>query len=222
MRIRFEQELQQLNEALIEMGTLNEKSLELIIQLFADKTPKEMDSIKDEVKEYEVRVDDLERQIQTQAMRLLISQQPVARDLRSISTALNIITDMERISDQAYDIAEITMFFKGKAPMSKPDQIIEMIKCCIDMASSSVDAFVRQDIATAHRVINADDVVDGLFLSIRDLLIDQINKDKSCGEQAIDLMIIAKYLERIADHAVNIAEWVIFNITGLHKDKQLL
>ena len=222
MRKRFEQELQQLNEDLIEMGTLNEKSLELIIQLFDSKTPEEMEGIKEEVREYEVRVDDLERQIQTQAMRLLISQQPVARDLRSISTALNIITDMERISDQAYDIAEIAMFFKGKAPMGKPDQVIAMIKCCMDMASSSVDAFVKQDLATAHRVIAADDEVDRLFLSIRDLLIDRINEDKSCGEQAIDLMIIAKYLERIADHAVNVAEWVIFNITGLHKDKQLM
>lgn len=222
MRNRFEQELQELNRELIEMGQCNEKSLQKIIELFDYKSGEEMELIKNEIREYEMRVDALEHSIQSKAMRLLVSQQPVARDLRLISTAMNIITDMERISDQAYDIAEISVFFQNKELIRRPDDIIRMVSCCIGMVNDSVDAFIKQDLALARQVIGADDEVDSLFLQVRDELIDLINQNRESGEQAIDFMIIAKYLERIADHAVNIAEWVIFNCTGEHKNQMLL
>lgn len=222
MRKRFDEELRRLHESLIEMGTLNEKALELIPQLFENIPAGEMERIKTEIKEYETKVDDMERDIQSRSMQLLISQQPVARDLRSISTAINIITDMERITDQAYDIAEIAMYFKGKELIREPVHIRGMVQCCISMMRRSVEAFVSQDRELARQVIDSDDEVDNLFLEMRSELIDMIGRDRNCGEQAIDLMIIAKYLERIADHAVNVAEWVIFNITGTHKDNRLI
>ncbi len=219
MRNQFEKQLSILHEDLIRMGTLLEKSLEKVIQIL--KTPDD-DTMKD-IKELEIEVDELERKVQSQSLRILFTQQPVAGDLRSISTALNLITDMERIADQAYDIGEICMFFKDKErTVPKPDHLVSMVNKCINMVKGSVDAYVTQNLAVARDVIAADDEVDDLFLQVREDIIDLINQNRANGEQATDYLMIAKYLERIADHAVNIAEWVIFNITGEHKNQPLL
>lgn len=218
MRNLFERQLGELNQDLMEMGFLIEKALERIIDILDTQDA----AIVQEIKGYEEAVDELERKIQSEALRILYTQQPVARDLRSITAALNLITDMERIADQAYDIAEIAMYFKDKTMLKKPEHIVEMVKKCILMVKGSVDAFVTQNLDVAQEVINSDDMVDQLFLQVRDDLVEILAQDGSQGEQVIDFIMIAKYLERIADHAVNISEWVIFNITGEHKNQKLL
>ncbi len=218
MRAKFEKELKILHDDLVEMGFLIEKALVNIIKVLEEYDENALQIIR----ECEEQVDKLEQKVQSNVLRLLYSQQPVAKDLRSVSAALNLITDMERISDQALDISEIAILFKGKKMIKKPTHIIEMIQKCMIMVNKSIDAFVMQSEEIANSVIAADDEVDQLFLYIRDELIELINEDKTVGEQAIDLIMISKYLERIADHAVNISEWVIFNITGEHKNYPLL
>lgn len=218
MREKFQQELKNLNDDIIKMGTLIENSLGKIKTML--KNPSEKTA--DEILSNEKQVDQLEREIQSRCLHMLFSQQPVARDLRCISTALNIITDMERISDQAFDISDIIIQFKGKKMLKEPVHISEMIEKCISMTKHSIDSFVMQSIEIAQSVIDADDEVDSLFLHVRDEIVDLINDSKANGEQAVDFVMIAKYLERIADHAVNVAEWVIFNITGEHKNNKLI
>ena len=149
-------------------------------------------------------------------MKLLLQQQPVAKDLRLISAALKMITDMERIGDQADDIAEILLCRAGR-PLSAGDTLRDMARATIRMVSESVDAYVRQDVDLAQQVIAADDEVDGYFDRIKAHLIDRIAKGVDDGEATLDLLMIAKYYERIGDHATNIAEWVMFSVTGVHK-----
>ena len=160
----------------------------------------------------------MERDIETLCLKLLLQQQPVARDLRQISAALKIITDMERIGDQAADIAEIilAMLSEGYLP-EDVGNIREMAAEAIKMVTESVDSYVRQDTAMARRVIDHDDVVDGYFIRVREVLIGKIAANPVEGEHALDLLMIDKYLERIGDHATNIAEWVIFSVTGNKK-----
>ncbi len=149
-------------------------------------------------------------------MKLLLQQQPVARDLRQISAALKMITDMERIGDQAFDITEITPYLAGRTGSS--DGLIgDMARATIHMVTGSVDAFVGQDVEVANAVIAEDDIVDELFDKVKAMLIDMIARKNADGEFAMDLLMIAKYFERIGDHAVNIAEWVVFSVTGIHK-----
>lgn len=150
-------------------------------------------------------------------MKLLLQQQPVARDLRQISSALKMITDMERIGDQAADISEITLLGNIK-PEQNTSHISDMAIATIKMVSDSIDAYVRQDLELAKAVIEYDDIVDELFNDVKHDMIKLIHEDPDNGESAIDLMMIAKYFERIGDHATNIAEWVEFSITGKHRD----
>ena len=157
----------------------------------------------------------MERDIERQCMRLLLMQQPVATDLRVVSSALRMIADLERIGDQAFDIADITKSgsfqgFSGKV------HIKEMAKAAIHMVTDSVDSYVKQDVQLAKRVTEEDDVVDELFLKVRRELAELIHTDQNASEQALDLLMIAKYLERIGDHAVNVSEWVIYSVTGKH------
>ena len=133
-----------------------------------------------------------------------------------------MITDMERICDQAADIAEIVLSFEGVEMIKKPTHIMKMAENCVIMTSKAIDSFVTANLALAQEVIAFDDVIDDLFLTIRSELIEMISKDASCGEQAVDFLMIAKYLERIGDHAQNIAEWCIFSITGEHKSQRVL
>ncbi len=165
--------------------------------------------------EKESDIDRKERDIEALCMRLLLQQQPVARDLRLISSALKMISDMERIGDQAADIAEITAFLKNNDTKSKL-HIRDMAAAAIKMVTESVDSFVNKDLKLAKSVMEYDDVLDNLFVEVKQELIDLIGKDKANGELCIDLIMIAKYLERIGDHATNIAEWVEYSITGCH------
>ena len=150
-------------------------------------------------------------------MKLLLHQQPVARDLRLISAALKMITDMERIGDQAEDIAEIVTFLKGHT-MEGMELIEEMARETIEMVTASVDAFVKKDVELAQKVINKDDIVDDYFSRVKCGIITLITENHADGEFALDLLMIAKYFERIGDHATNIAEWVIYSVTGTHKE----
>ena len=150
-------------------------------------------------------------------MKLLLHQQPVARDLRLISAALKMITDMERIGDQAEDIAEIVTFLNGRT-MEGVELIEEMARATIEMVMSSVDAFVKKDVELAEKVIDQDDIVDAYFSKIKCGIIALVAENSADGEFALDLLMISKYFERIGDHATNIAEWVIYSVTGMHKE----
>ena len=163
------------------------------------------------------QIDASEHEIEHRCLQLLLRQQPVAGDLRQISAAMKMITDMERIGDQAEDIAEIVGFLEGHA--EERDPLIEkMASATIKMVTESVDAFVKQDIMLAEKVIGDDDTVDRCFDDVKQELIRKIAENPLDGEYAIDLMIVAKYFERIGDHAVNIAQWVIFSVTGVHRE----
>ena len=165
-------------------------------------------------------IDHQERDIENLCLKLLLQQQPVARDLRQISSALKMITDMERIGDHAADISEITIMMAGKPYIKKLEHIQEMAKETMQMLVNAVDAYVEKDMQKAQDVIKRDDVVDDLFNQVKTELIQLIHEDADAGEQAADLLMVAKYFERIGDHATNISEWVIFSITGTHVEEE--
>lgn len=212
MRNKFDRQLEQLHLELIKMGAQCEEAISASVKaLLTGET-----AMADKAIERERDIDQKERDIESLCMKLLLQQQPVARDLRTISSALKMISDMERIGDQAADIAEIT---RDIADNSIKDlvPIGDMARATIKMVTDSVDSFVRKDLGLAEAVISSDDVVDDLFLQVREELIRRIGMGDS-GEVCIDLLMIAKYLERIGDHAVNIAEWVEYSLTGHHAD----
>jgi len=213
MRGRFDKELENLNLELIKMGGLIENSIEASVKALMEKDL----SLVKKVNEYEIEIDEMEKTIESHCLKLLLQQQPVASDLRLISTALKMITDMERIGDNAEDIAEIAKFMVNEKFIKNIVHIPQMADATIGMVRKSVDAFVNKDKQLALEVCASDDIVDDLFTVIKNELIEKIQEDKANGEQAIDLLMIAKYFERIGDHAENIAEWVIFSITGEHK-----
>ena len=212
MRNRFDRQLVQLNDELIEMGSMIEKAIqEAITALIRQDTEAAKRII-----EYYEDVDQQEKVIENLCLKLLLQQQPVARDLRVISSALKMITDMERIGDHASDISEMAILMADKPYIKKLEHIQEMAKEASVMLVNSIEAFVNKDIKQAHEVIANDDVVDNLFETIKNELIAMIHKDPQVGDQAMDLLMVAKYLERIGDHACNIADWVTFSITGTH------
>lgn len=214
MRNRFDRQLNQLNRELIDMGDCIEKAIEMAVTAFVKQ---DCDKAREAI-EYDVEIDQQERNIEALCMKLLLQQQPVAKDLRLISAALKMITDMERIGDHASDISEMTLLM-GNAPyLVQPDCIQKMAAETTDMVIRSVNAFVNKDLDLAKWVIAHDDVVDDLFNSVKRQLIELINQNKENGEQAADMLMVAKYFERIGDHATNIAEWVIFSITGTHEN----
>ena len=212
MRNRFDRELSILNTELIEMGALIENAIDRAVgALF-----KQDESLAESAIEFDSEVDRKERDIESRCLKLLLQQQPVARDLRTISSALKMITDMERIGDQAADIAEITHRLKQTDAPLCDTHIKEMSKSTIRMVKESVDAFVARDLALAQKVIAEDDEVDDMFVHVRDELVQMLKKEESEPAAVIDVLMIAKYFERIGDHATNIAEWVEFSITGVH------
>ncbi|WP_326907445.1 phosphate signaling complex protein PhoU [Sedimentibacter sp. MB31-C6] len=213
MRNRFDKELESLNLELIKMGGLIELSIETSSKAFINQDL----IMAKKVNELEIEIDEMEKTIESHCLRLLLQQHPVASDLRVISTALKMITDMERIGDNAEDIAEITKYLVGQTFIKEIVHIPQMAEATIQMVKNSIDAFVNRDKQLAEEVCLSDDIVDNLFHIVKDELIEMIQKDKKNGEQAVDLLMIAKYFERIGDHAENIAEWVIFSITGEHK-----
>lgn len=214
MRNRFDEELEQLHVQMVSMGALCEQAISAAIEGIhtGDK-----DLVK-KVKELEREIDDKESEIESFCLRLLLQQHPVARDLRDISSALKMITDMERIGDQALDIAELSKY-AGLQERAHKTRLQEMADSTSQMVTESVDAFVKKDLSLAEKVIQSDDKVDSLFLEMKDAIIKLILENPKEGEVAVDLLMIAKYLERIGDHATNLAEWVVFSITGAHIDK---
>ncbi|MCL2634324.1 MAG: phosphate signaling complex protein PhoU [Oscillospiraceae bacterium] len=212
MRNKFEQQLTLLNNMLIEMGGLIETSIALAIQAMKEQNSEAADR----AVEYDREIDQMERDIEELCLKLLLQQQPVARDLRLISAALKMITDMERIGDQAADIAEITPYLSGTPYFNKMGHFSKMAEATAKMVTDSIDAFVKKDFDLAISVIKSDDIVDELFHQIKTDLIELLRTDNAHGEYAIDMLMIAKYFERIGDHAVNVAEWVLFSIKGEH------
>ena len=211
MRNHFDKQLQNLNEELITMGSLCEDAISASVKAMLEDD----ESLIAVVFKADDEIDRKERDIESVCMKLLLQQQPVARDLRVISSALKMISDMERIGDQASDIAEISKYIKNNNAKSKV-HIKEMASATIKMVTDSIESFVKKDLALANSVLDYDDVVDGLFDKVKEEIVELIREDNKNGELCIDLLMTAKYLERIGDHAVNIAEWVSFSITGIH------
>lgn len=213
MRNRFDEQLFELNRELIEMGAMCEEAI-----ASAAKALRTADlELADRVRANGAAIDQMERDIEGRCMKLLLHQQPVARDLRLISAALKMITDMERIGDQAEDIAEITTFLNGHT-MEGMELIEEMAQETIKMVTGSVDAFVKKDVSLAASVLEHDNVVDDYFTRVKSHIINLIAENADDGAFALDLLMISKYFERIGDHATNIAEWVIYSVTGVHKE----
>ena len=211
MATHFERQLEELHVQMITMGSLCEKVISL-----SNRAIRGENCIR-EIFDTDREIDTKEREIENHCMRILLHQQPVARDLRQISAALKMITDMERIGDQASDIAEI-IITEEKSEAQDIPKIIKMSEAAGKMVRDSVNAYVEKDLELSRKVIQDDDVVDELFEEVKTTLIDFIAENKGAqGVEAIDLIMVAKYLERIADHATNIAEWVEFSITGIHK-----
>lgn len=213
MRNRFDEQLYELNRELIEMGAMCEEAIASAAKAL---TMGDIVLANNVIKQG-TAIDQMERDIESRCMKLLLHQQPVARDLRLISAALKMITDMERIGDQAEDIAEIVTFLKRRT-IEGMELIEDMARETIGMVSASVDAFVKKDVALARRVIQQDDVVDDYFSRVKYDVITLIIEKTVDGEFALDLLMIAKYFERIGDHATNIAEWVIYSVTGTHEE----
>ncbi|MDY0257862.1 phosphate signaling complex protein PhoU [Gudongella oleilytica] len=212
MRSKFDQDLEKLNSELTEMGNLIESSIEAAVTALKAQDVE----LAKRVIAGDKEVNDMERAIEDLCLKLILRQQPVARDLRLISSALKMITDMERIGDQSADISEITIRLADQKYLKELVHIPQMADATIKMVRDSIDAFVKRDIELAKSVIYYDDIVDDLFNVIKDELISYIKDGIGSSEQAIDLMMIAKYFERIGDHAQNIAEWVYFAIAGDH------
>ena len=215
MRSRFDEQLTLLSRELIEMGVLCEEVISMASRALMDGDA----TLARRVAPLDSEIDHKERSIESMCLKLLLQQQPVACDLRQISAALKMITDMERIGDQAEDISEIVQFLNGRT-VENADLLQEMSRAVIIMVTESVDAYVKHDIMLAEKVVKDDDIVDSCFTTVKRKLIDAIAANPSDGEYALDLMMIAKYFERIGDHAVNIAEWVIFSVTGVHKEEE--
>ena len=213
MRNHFDEQLSQLNTELITMGALCEEAIALASKYLIENDA----ALKNRIFETDRQIDQKERDIENLCMRLLLQQQPVARDLRTISSALKMISDMERIGDQASDIAEIVCFV-NKTNLAGTVHIADMARATIKMVTESVESFVKNDIEIAYSVIAHDDIVDDLFETVKRDLIAGVKAGSEDAEALIDLLMIAKYFERLGDHAENIAEWVIYSITGKHAE----
>jgi len=213
MRNRFDEQLFELNREIIEMGAMCEEAIASAAKALSTGDTE----LAARVRENGSAIDQMERDIESRCMKLLLHQQPVARDLRLISAALKMITDMERIGDQAEDIAEIIEFLKDRKTVNV-SVIEDMAREAVQMVTDSIDAFVKKDVALAKAVLVHDDVVDDYFEKMKCDIIKLIADDPDDGEFALDLLMISKYFERIGDHATNIAEWVIYSVTGIHKE----
>jgi phosphate transport system protein len=218
MRNRFDEQLALLNEEMQEMGRLIVESIRAATRALINQDVEAAKSAIDADRE----VDQKEKEIESLCLKLLLQQQPVAKDLRHISAALKMITDMERIGDQAADISGIVIYLADAPYMKKLEHLPQMAEKAVRMVTGSLDAYVRRDLDLALKVMDMDDAIDELFDLIKNELISLIRLDAKNGSQAIDLLMIAKYFERIGDHAQNIAEWVEYAITGRHKGENLV
>ncbi|MGI6269054.1 MAG: phosphate signaling complex protein PhoU [Candidatus Howiella sp.] len=212
MRNRFDKQLEELGIELTRMGARIEDAIRFATKALTGQDP----AAAELALEADSEIDELEKDIEQRCFKLLLHEQPVASDLRLVSSALKMITDMERIGDQAADITELAMAMAGRGQAENLDLVPKMAEATIKMVTGSVEAFVRKDKELAVSVCESDDVVDSLFNRVKDDIVGMIRGDAALSEQAIDLLMVAKYFERIGDHAVNIAGWVIFSITGQH------
>lgn len=212
MRSNYEKQLAILHNEMLEMGALIEKAIETAILALARQDV----VLAETAIKSDDEIDRKEREIESLCLKLLLMEQPVATDMRQISSALKMITDMERIGDHAADISELTIQMAQTPYIKKLEHIQKMAKETMVMLVESIEAYVELNLAKAKKVIKMDDMVDELFLTVKNEIIERIHQDTSCGEQATDLLMVAKYLERVGDHATNISEWVIYYITGEH------
>ena len=210
MRDKYINQLRKLNNLLIEMGHLIEESIELAVTALVNQ---DVEKAKRAIA-FDENIDDMEKEIENLCLNLLLCQQPVAKDLRFVSAAMKMVTDMERIGDQAADISEITLLLAKEPYIKELSNIKKMAVETTDMVMKSIEAYIENNSKKARDVIAQDDVVDALFQDTKTELITLINENIENGEQAADFLMIAKYFERIGDHATNIAEWVIFSIEG--------
>ncbi|MCL2773281.1 MAG: phosphate signaling complex protein PhoU [Oscillospiraceae bacterium] len=218
MRSKFDEQLNQLNNSLIEMCRIVKQAI-----ADADKALMEQDVVlAQKIISSDDEIDNKEKEIESLCLKIILLQQPVAHDLRLVSTALKIITDLERIGDHATDISEITILLANKKYIKKLEHIPQMAAATMKMLTQSIDAFVKKDLELAKEVRAYDDVVDNLFETVKKDLIELIEENSNNGDQAIDLIMIAKYFERIGDHATNIAEWVEFSLTGIYKESKIM
>ncbi|MCF0247717.1 MAG: phosphate signaling complex protein PhoU [Synergistes sp.] len=212
MRNRYEEQLDTLNHELTRMGAMCEEAISLAAKGLIEGSEEALRK----TSEIEEEIDKEESDIESLCLKLLLRQQPVARDLRQITAALKMISDMERIGDQAADIAELIPSLKGKGE-PRHEQIAKMAEAAIKIMTESIEAYIKRDVDLAKATIEHDDIIDAYFDEIKRSLIRLIADSPEEGEYSLDLLMIAKYFERIGDHAVNIAEWVIFSVTGFHK-----
>lgn len=215
MRNLFDDQLNTLHRKLIEMGSACETAIDLAVRALLEGNA----DVAHEAAAHDREIDNMEREIEAICLKMLLQQQPVARDLRQISAAMKIITDMERIGDQAEDIGEIVPFLNDRTGQECED-IRLMAETAQQMVRSAIDAYVNQDMALVKKVLSMDDIVDDAFDRTKEKLIHMIAGNKEDGQYCLDLLMIAKYLERIGDHATNIAEWVEFSITGTHTNEE--
>ena len=218
MRRNFEEQLESLNNSLTEMGKLVESRIEKANKALIDQDV----ALAESVIAADDDIDNLEKEIESQCLRIIMQQQPVARDLRNVSSILRITTDLERIGDHATDISELVLLLADKTYIKKLEHIPRMAAETANMLSESIEAFVKKDIEQAKEIIARDDLIDNLFDTVKKELIGLIKTNADNGDQAVDLIMIAKYFERIGDHATNIAEWVIFSISGWHKNVKVM
>jgi len=211
MRERYRQQLEQLHTELVQMGALCEE----VIAAAAEALRECSQETAGRVRHIEEAIDRKERDVENLCLKLLLQQQPVARDLRTISAALKLISDLERIGDQAADIAELTPFL-SESRQEEMELVRDMARIACRMVAESVESFVEQDLELAHAVCAGDDEMDALFVQVKGAIVCLLREDSAQGEVALDLLMIAKYFERIGDHATNVAEWVEYAVTGIH------
>lgn len=212
MRNNYDKQLKKLNDEMIDMGQAIEHAIEIAIKALVTQDV----TLAEEIIDSDDEIDQRQKDIENLCYKLLLMESPVASDMRQISSAFKMVTDMERIGDHASDISELTIQMAGTPYVKQPDHIQQMAKETMYMLCSSLEAYVELNLQKAKDVIKHDDVVDGLFVTVKNELIAIIREDAEAGEQASDLLMVAKYLERIGDHATNISEWVIYYITGEH------
>ena len=210
MRKTFDAELLELNEELTAMARTAQDAIDVVTESLSSGD----ESTAKAAIDMTASMDQMERDIENRCLQLLLRQQPVARDLRAISAAMKMVTDLQRIGDQAANIAEISLLLSRQGGTKVPQDIGTMSCKAGLMVRQAIGAYTGRDVETAHAVINLDDEVDELFLQIKRELIEEVAENKDEADSSIDFIIIAKYLERIADHAVNIAQWAIFCVTG--------
>jgi len=212
MRILFQDQMNDVKKSLLEMGGYIEYAIDAAVKALINQDV----ALAKKIVEFDLEIDQKEREIENACTRILLQQQPVAGDFRKIFAILKMITDMERIGDQSADISEITLLLEKNTYIKEFRHMRQMAEAAIQMVHQSVDAFVQEDIELAETVIRSDDIVDHYFMVIREKLCEIIQKNPIHVHQAFDLMMVTKYLERIGDHATNIAEWVVYSITGSH------